>query len=182
MSDKRESKRNPSIRVIGLLGILPVILSGCGDKPFADLEKYIQQIKSRPQKPIKPLPISKPYETFTYQASEFRDPFTPDGQSMVSTNPDQSTVTPDIKRHKEPLEEYTLDSLKMVGVLENKEEIWAIMRAPDGMLYRIKEGNYMGKNYGKVTAIHEELIELTELIADEKGGWSEHQATLMLTE
>lgn len=188
MNCKREHKWGYPIRVIGLLGTLSGMLSSCSDKQLIDLEQYVQRIKSRSQGTIEPLPAVKPYEAFTYQASNLRDPFIPTVvelplESIASTGPAlKNTITPDPNRHKEPLEEYALDSLKMVGILEQGTEIWAIVRAPDGILYRIRKDNYMGRNYGRITAINEEMIELTEVVPDEKGGWSKRQTTLELAE
>jgi type IV pilus assembly protein PilP len=164
------------------------MLSGCNNKRLADLEQYVQQIKSRSQGTIEPLPAVRPYKTFTYQASGLRDPFIPTvvGLPLESIAPTSSelknTIAPDLNRHKEALEEYALDSLKMVGILKQGAEIWGIVRAPDGILYRIKKGNHMGRNYGKITSINEETIEVTEIVPDEGGGWSRRQTTLALAE
>lgn len=174
--------------IIGLLGILVVALSGCGEEQLIDLEQYTRQIKSRSQGTIEPLPAVKPYETFTYQASELRNPFiptvieSPPGLIGQTNSGPKNTTKPDLNRHKEALEEYTLDSLRMVGILKQGVEIWAIVRAPDGILYRVKKGNHMGRNHGRITSINEDMIELTEIVSDEQGGWSKRQATLALAE
>src|SRR5699024_4526097 len=162
----------------------------CRNEGLVDLKQYVQQIKSRPQGMINPPSTIKvkPYEAFTYQASGLRDPFMP---TVVEPPPESFTPTrsklkdairPDFNRYKEALEEYPLDSLRMMGTLRQGVDIWAIVRAPDGILYRVKEGNHMGQNYGKITAINEEMIKLTEIISDEGGSWSKRQVTLALVE
>jgi type IV pilus assembly protein PilP len=172
----------------GLLGPLLVVIGGCSTDNLADLERYVQEVKSRPKGAIEPIPEAKLSKYFTYQAGELRSPFAPtvvelpSDLAMEGDNSAKSKVKPDRKRLREALEEHALDSLKMVGILEQGEEIWAIIRTSDGMLYRVKKGNYMGRHDGKITHIDERRIELIELIGDEQGGWLERPATLALTE
>jgi type IV pilus assembly protein PilP len=52
----------------------------------------------------------------------------------------------------------------------------------DRGLYRVKVGNYMGQNFGLITAISDSQIELRELIQDASGDWTERQSTLQLQE
>lgn len=181
---------NCPVGIAVLLGILSAALVGCRNEGLIDLKQYVQRIKSRPQGIINPPSIIKvkPYKTFTYQASGLRDPFMP---TVVEHPPESITRTdfklkdaimPDLNRYKEALEEYPLDSLRMVGTLRQGVDIWAVVRASDGILYRVKEGNHMGQNYGKITAINEEMIKLTEIISDEGGSWLKRQVTLALAE
>jgi type IV pilus assembly protein PilP len=185
---KRGNRLNCPIETLGLLGILSVTLLGCSDEQLIDLEQYTRQIKSRSRGTIESLPAVKLYEIFTYQASDLRNPFIPTIATLPSQPSSQegseskNTTQPDLNRYKEALEEYTLDSLRMVGTLEQGVEIWAIVRASNGMLYRVKKGNYMGRNHGRIISINEEMIELTEIVPDERGGWSKRQVTLTLAE
>lgn len=169
------------IRSACSLGILSIAISGCSDTNLADLEQYVQQIKSRPAKPISPLPEIKSYKTFTYQAAVLRNPFIP---TVVELPPmvlaPEGGVRPDRERHREALENYSLDSLKMVGILQQGETIWAIIRAPDGVFYRVGKGSYLGQNYGKITRVSEEKIEITEIVPGKRGDWLEHQTMLAL--
>lgn len=162
-------------RAARLLGILSIVISGCSDNSLTDLEQYVQQMKSRPAKPISPLPEVEPYKTFAYQAADLRNPFTPTVVELPagSAHPDQS-------REREALEKYPLDSLIMVGTLRRGEAIWAIIQAPDGILYRVKEGSYLGQNYGKIIQISEEKIEIIETVPSGQGGWLERQTMLAL--
>lgn len=185
---KEWDKLKHPAKIVCLLSALSVTLSGCNDEQLADLKQYVQQVKSRPQGAIEALPEIKPHETFTYQAAELRNPFVlavaelPAGPIMQTGLGPESAIKPDLNRHKEALEEYPLDSLRMVGILEQGAEIWAIVRASDGILYRVRKGNYMGRNYGRITHINEEMIELTEIVPDEQGGWSKRQGVLALAQ
>ncbi len=93
-----------------------------------------------------------------------------------------SGIRPDVNRPREALEEYPLDSLRMVGTLEQGGQMWALVRAEDGTIHRVQPGNYVGQNYGRITRITESKIELVEIVPDGLGGWMERPATLALSE
>jgi type IV pilus assembly protein PilP len=46
----------------------------------------------------------------------------------------------------------------------------------------VREGNYMGRNYGKIIHIQEDQIELLENVPDGPNVYREHKATLILAE
>jgi type IV pilus assembly protein PilP len=171
-----------SCRIALGVALLGGLLAGCGNNT-EDLQNYIEQVKARPKGPIEPMPIIKPYETFAYTVTNLRDPFTspvvPD-ESRTQTAGDG--LKPDASRPKEALEEFPLDALRLVGSLERSGGKWSIVKAPDGAIYRVQPGNYLGQNNGKITHISDELIELTEIVEDGQGGWIERQASLALSE
>ena len=70
----------------------------------------------------------------------------------------------------------------MVGTLERNGNSWALVRMSDSTIHRVKPGNYMGQNYGKIIQITESEVELTEIVPDGLGGWMERQAALALSE
>ncbi len=177
-----------SAKLARWFSILSLVIAGCSDKDLADLKHYVQQVKSRSAGTIAPLPKMKPHETFTYQAADLRSPFVPAGITLLQAPTTQARVVPkgaiqpDWNRQREALEQYPLDSLKMVGILQQGNAVWALIRAPDEILYRVKKGNYLGQHYGRIVHIDEEKIALTETISAEQGGWLERPATLTLTE
>ncbi len=160
--------------------------SGCGGGSMSDLEAYVNEVLARPGGKITPIPPLEPYAVYTYQSSDGVDPFEP----FFQEPPEPTTVAggpgggpaPDPNRNKEELEGYSLDSLRMMGTLEQDETIWGIIRTPDGAIHRVQSGNYMGRNHGKITHISEEKIELTEIVADSQGRWQERPAGLALAE
>jgi type IV pilus assembly protein PilP len=162
------------------------MLAACSNNPTADLEKYVEEVKSQQKSSIEPLPEFQPFETFTYSANELRDPFTP----PVFSHPPAATVAqaggngikPDFDRPTEPLEEFPLDSLRMVGTMAKGQETWALILDKDSAIHRVQTGNYMGQNHGKITRITESEVELTEIIPDGLGGWMERQASIAISE
>jgi len=158
----------------------------CSSDPNADLEEYVQITKSQQKSNIEPLPEFQPYESFAYQATDLRDPFTPPTFSHVQpstrTASSNNGLKPDFNRAAEPLEEFPLDSLRMVGTLEQRQSQWALINDTDGTIHRVQTGNYAGQNHGKITRITEYEVELTEIIPDGVGGWMERQASIAISE
>lgn len=169
---------------ISIVVTLLAMLTACTDTRNIDLERYVQRIKAKPAKRISPLPEFKMYETFSYSAENLRDPFTINEDESKLINAEAIAFTtgpkPDENRNKETLEEYPLDTLRFVGHLEKDNENWAIVTSPDRLVHRVKVGNYLGQNYGRITAVSETEMEIIELVPDGMGGWIEREAALSL--
>lgn len=157
-------------------------ISGCASQDMTDLRGFVEEVKQRPPGRIEPLPEIKEVETHTYSSSELRNPFAPEQSQETQAAVAQGTgLMPDFNRRKEELESFPLDSLRMVGTVD-QEGFWGLIRTNDGTIHRVKTGNYMGLNYGKIERVSEEKIELTEIIQDGQGGYIERQATVALGE
>jgi type IV pilus assembly protein PilP len=157
----------------------------CSGSNTEDLRTYVETVKSRQHPSVDPLPEFAPYETHLYQASNDRDPFTPPVVSTPKSEVAKASgngVSPDFNRSREPLEAEPLDSLRMVGTLERAGTSWALVRMSDSTIHRVKPGNYLGQNHGKIVSITESEVELTEIVPDGLGGWMERQAALALSE
>ena len=166
-----------------LASVLSMTLSGCFNQDMSDLKRYVEDVKARKQGYIEPLPEIKQVETFTYVPGDRRSPFRPVQQGDEQAEKSSSNgIAPDPNRRKEELENYSLDSLRMVGTLQQADVMWALVQTNDKTIYRVKAGNYMGKNHGQITRIDENDIELTEIVPDGQGGYLERQASLALKE
>ncbi len=170
------------LRALSVLS-LAVLLAGCVNEDMRDLRGFIEEVKDRPPGRIEPLPEIREVETHTYSSAELRNPFAPeevaDSQESTVNN---NGLKPDFNRRKEELEAFSLDTLRMVGTLEQDDAVWGLMKTNDGTIHRVKPGNYMGMNYGKINQVLEDKIELTEIIQDGRGGYIERQATVSLGE
>ena len=165
--------------------VLAGSLAACSSNNTEDLRTYVDTVKSRQQARIEPLPEFEPFETHLYQASNERDPFTPPVYSAPKSEVAKNSgngISPDFDRPREPLEAEPLDSLRMVGTLERQNNSWALVRMSDSTIHRVKPGNYLGQNHGKIVQITESEVELTEIVPDGLGGWMERQAALALSE
>ena len=131
---------------------------------------------------VDPPPEVKPYEPFSYDNSAgLPDPFKP-RKSALKNGGLPGLNQPDLDRHKEALEEFPLDGLKMVGFLSQGNVGHAIIRSPDGKMHRVKLGNYLGQNFGQITEVSETEIKIKEMIQDSAGDWSERMGSLQLVE
>ncbi len=153
-------------------------LSGCGSGDMDDLHRFVAETGKDMQGKIEPLPEVKPYEPFSYNAFDLPDPFKP---RKLSTG-GGGGIQPDLTRPKEPLEAFSLETLKMVGVLSQKGVIQAVIKTPDNAVYHVKKGNYMGQNFGLITQITDSEVTLREIVQDSAGDWSERTSTLNLQE
>ena len=172
--------------VIGWCAVaLSLLLAACANDKFEDLNEYVKEVQTRPGIPIAPLPEIKPYERFVYRDENLRDPFRPAVKApppSASSGNSRSKLRPNIDRNREALEQYSLDTLKMVGSLNKDKDKWAIVKTSDGLIYRVKAGNHIGKNFGEITRITDKQIDITEIISDGLGSWIERQATLKISQ
>lgn len=168
-------------------------LAGCSEPDFSDLNKYIAEVKARPKSAIEPLPEIKVVEPFLFNSEGLRDPFsavTEDAHDDLTEKFVGSGIKPDPLHQKEDLEHYPLDALRMVGTMNVGSQLWGLIKVNVtdgkvqdngiGTIHRVKVGNYMGSNYGKIIRIAEDKIELMEIVPDKPGTWREQQQELPL--
>ena len=161
-----------------------LFLAACGGDEHQDLKAELKSLTSDLRGRIAPLPVVKPYEPVPYRAFDLPDPF---GSAKIelaiaaAAKSKGGANAPDATRPKEPLEAYPLESLKMVGTLAQKGVTYALVRA-DASVYRVKAGNYLGQNFGVITGITENQINLKELVQDASGDWTERKIALQIVE
>jgi type IV pilus assembly protein PilP len=173
----RASRLAPALLAAALVG-------GCGGD-MSDLETYVADVKGRKNKAIEPIPTPKPYEAFLYIPASRRDPFQPPAPTRtagLAGGPGNGGIQPDFDRNKEPLEEFPLDALKMVGTITLQSRWYALVQAPEGVVHRVTLGDHLGQNFGKISQITESEVQLMEIIPDGFGGWMQRPATLALAE
>jgi len=179
-TDMSPTNRLPSLRLPTRIAtgiVIAMSLAAC-TPGMDDLRAYIDEVKQRPGPPLDPLPVMRQFETFEYAAQDLRDPF---------SNPREASVAgegprPDPDRRRELLESFPLDGLDMVGTLGEGAEMVALILDPDLVVHRVKVGNYMGQNEGRIVGIADDRVELIELVPDVAEGWVERQATVALDE
>ena len=171
------------MRRLGLLIALSCLaLASCGGEQHSDLRQFVKESDNMPRGRIPPLPEVRPYEPFEYAAFDLMDPFVPrkiDSAKPPKTGPIDPRLL-DPNRRKGPLEAFPLENLRMVGSLQQKQAFFAVIKTPDNNLYRVRSGDFMGQNFGRVTEISESAVKLKELIQDSGNEWKEEERTLML--
>jgi type IV pilus assembly protein PilP len=172
----------PSLRIVVLLA-LSATLAACGGRDFSDLDRYMEEKDARPGGVIAPIPTFKAYEAFAYSATRLRSPFDrPIEVREITQLQSVSAIKPDEDRPKEFLEQYTFDSLAMVGTLARDGREWALVRDPDGGIHRVTEGNYLGRNHGRIVELTDTYVAVVEIVTDgTTDGWVERPRTIELS-
>ncbi|MCG7201333.1 pilus assembly protein PilP [Marinobacter pelagius] len=169
------------------LGVCLVsLLTACTqDSGFSDLDQFMAETRAKPRGHVEPLPEFKAYEAFTYSAADRRAPFEPPVDVQLTMVDDQpvSDVEPDLDRPREVLENFDLKELSMVGTLQGPTgNLFALIRDSSGGIHRVRAGNYMGRNYGRIVGVSETRLELIEIVPNGSGGWVERPRSLSLDE
>jgi len=167
-----------NIFLLALFVISLTMVAACTQNDYTDLEAFVQSSGNGLQGQVDPVPDVKLHQYFTYQAFDISSPFVPRKNDQAQTI--TSGVQPDLNRHKEVLESYPLESLSMVGSLQQHDSIFALIKSPDGTLHRVKIGNHLGQNFGKIDHISEAEVKLSEIVQDGVNEWTERNSALML--
>lgn len=154
-----------------------LLLASCGESDDQDLRSWMAEQGLAAKGKIDPIPAIRPYQAFTYNAFDQADPFKP---RKIETG--KGSRGPDTARRKEVLESYPLETLKMVGTLQKGQAIIGLVKASDNRVFQVRQGNYMGQNFGVITAISDGEVAMKELFQDGAGDWAERQTKLMLQE
>ena len=164
-------------RAMLILGLLTI--SACS-QDVSDLQTFIAQTKTAHVGSVKAIPQFKPYESFSYSAAELRDPFVANANLDDDETTKTSLLNPDSSRPKQPLEVFPLDTLRMVGILEQNEQLWGLIKDPQNIVHRVQVGNYMGQSEGRITEINDSAIYLVEVVPDGIGGYIERDASIAI--
>ncbi|MES2049239.1 MAG: pilus assembly protein PilP [Pseudomonadota bacterium] len=167
-----------------ILSPLFLVLTGCGDNGITELQQWMDTVKKESRVVISKVSEPKVYVPIPYSGKSQIDPFNPAKLLVVLARmkaESNNGLRPDMERRREVLEAFPLDSLKMVGVIEKANVRNALIQG-DKTVYQAKLGNYVGQNFGKITKITDTEIEVTEIVQDATGDWTERKATLELLE
>ena len=164
-----------------------LILAGCGSSGEDDLRQWMSELRSTTKPRVSPLTEPKQFLPQAYSSESGVEPFNSlkltqalrrDSTQLASN---AALIAPEMARRKEPLETYPLDAMAMVGSLDKTGMPTALLKV-DNLLYQVRVGNYIEQNYGKISRINENSIQLREIVQDATGDWVERTATLDLQE
>lgn len=159
------------------------LLAGCAGEND-ELQAWMEQQKREVRPSVQPLVPPKQFTPQAYQSADGVEPFALQKLTVAlkqEAKQPNSALAAELNRRKEPLEAYPLDSMTMVGSVNRKGTLYALIKV-DNLLYQVKPGDYLGQNYGKVTSITETEIALREIVQDAAGEWIERQSNLQLQE
>lgn len=173
------SELMPSLKRLTIVSSV-LFLGACGGSDVSDLERFVSDKTERPGGLIEPIPTFTAYEAFAYSAQGMRSPFDrPVEVVQLAALRLRSTVAPDRARAREFLEQFSVDSLMLVGKLKRQGVEWALLRDPSGGIHRVREGNYVGPDHGKVVDVGDDYVAIMEIVTDgTANGWVERPRTL----
>ncbi len=170
------------MRITISLFLAALLLAGCGGEEFQDLRDFVKNAGADMRGKVQPPPEVKPYEPFTYDNDAgLPDPFKPRKPDIRGAGHGGANQ-PNLNRPKEELEDFPLESLKMVGYLSRKGVGEALIRSAEGKVYRVKVGNYIGLNFGQVVSVTETEVKIKEMVQDSAGDWTERESSLELVQ
>lgn len=170
-----------SPRFLWLLAATTITLTACSSQT-ADLEDFVAGLKQRDPVQPAPIPAIKTFAAFQYQAEGKKDPFAAAAQEKRTAKSGGSGAGPNLDRNKEPLEEFPLDALRMLGIIESGGKMFALIKAPDGIVHRVTNSNHLGQNYGEIVGITEAEVSIKEFVLDSLDDWTERPASLSLAQ
>jgi type IV pilus assembly protein PilP len=180
--DANMTRARTTARLLSLC--LVALLSACTDNEgMIALQDYVSSVVNRPPGVIEPPPEFVTYEAFTYSAASLRGPFDlPVDASAALRNQQNNLVRPDENRVREPLENFAIGNLAMVGTLGRGGETWALIRDENGSVTRVGVGNYLGRNHGRISAVTQNQVDIVEIVPTGDGGWIERPQSIPLTQ
>lgn len=165
------------------IGVALMGLAGCNSSSdFDDLKQFMADVRARPVGSIEPTPKFRPYEAFTYAASNLRSPFQPAIKvDLVNRQKGSHLIHPDPARVKQFLEGFNIEVFEMVGTLSNETGTFALLRGAGGV-HRVKVGDYLGRNDGRIVGINDSAVQVIEIVPDGEGAWLERPRSISLKE
>lgn len=165
--------------------LMAVLLAGCGDSDVQEVRTWMKQIDAQTQVRVPPLAEPKVFVPFAYARKDDIDPFNPNKLlaelAKQAATGGGSGIKPDMERRKELLESYPLDTIKMVGTIEKKGVVHAVLQV-DRAVHQVVVGQHLGENYGRITGINDNTVTIKEIVQDATGDWVERQSRLELQE
>jgi type IV pilus assembly protein PilP len=169
---------------MGALALTAVLLAGCSDSDVKEVRDWMAQVNKDTKVKVVPLAPPKTFIPFAYTARDAVDPFSPNkllAELARAAEKSDNKYRPDMERRKEPLESYPLDTFVMVGVMQKGGINYALLQL-DRAVHQVRVGQRIGQNYGLVTGVTENAVNIKEVVQDAGGEWVERMSKLELQE
>lgn len=161
---------------------LAFMLAACSDSDVREVQQWMADTEKKTKVTVKPLAEPKTFTAFAYQAGDAIEPFSQNKllaelarTDAGSTNP----LKPDTERRRELLETFPLDTMQMVGVLQKGGDNHALLQV-DRAVHQVRAGQRIGQNFGVITSVTEQAVNIREVVQDATGDWVERMSKLEL--
>jgi type IV pilus assembly protein PilP len=162
-----------------LLFLCPLLLLGCAAEEHQDLREWMREEAKGMRGKVAPLPEITAFPVVAYETETLTPPFAPG--KIVTLEAVADKTAPDRSRPQQPLEIFPLEDLKVVGVIMAGTVPYALIQTPPpNKPKHVRVGEYMGRSFGKITAISRDGLTVRETIKDANGAWVEQERTLMV--
>tara|TARA_B100000767_G_scaffold274686_1_gene308504 strand:- start:804 stop:1328 length:525 start_codon:yes stop_codon:yes gene_type:complete len=160
-----------------------VFLSSCGGNNHQDLAAFIDAVSRDAVPTVIDIPKSESYHSFKYDVASYRSPFTPAIDSLPEKNlshNEQDMVKPDFNRAKHYLESIQIEKMTMVGTISQFSIQWALLMTSNGQIHKVKKGQFIGRNHGRVTDVSNEYLQVNEIISNGQNTWANRVRTIKM--
>lgn len=166
---------------------LALALTGCFSSEQEDLQAWMTSERNATKPKVETISEPTKFIPQSYTSEAVLEPFSNEklvavlrgAQSVTAVN--SALIEPELNRRKEPLEDFPLDTMVLVGSLTKQGQLVALIKV-NGLLYQVKSGQYLGQNFGRILRVSETEVTLREIVQDPGGEWVERQAALQLQE
>ena len=158
-----------------------LLLTACSDSDVREVNDWMLQVKQQTKLAVPPLTAPKTFVPFVYASTGSLDPYSPNKllSELAKGVRDGRGAKPDMERRKDALESFPLDTMKMVGTIQDKKAVYALLQI-DKVNYRARAGEHIGTDYGLVTSVTESAVNIKETVQDASGDWVERLSKLEL--
>ncbi len=176
---------NKISKLMTVVGIA-LLTQSCIGSDMSDLESFVATAHKDRRPEIEPLPEIPPFKAFEYASQDGNDPFSSD--NIVTNNGEGRGAgvgtRPDSDRRRQPLEQYPLDALTLVGTITKDGIPNVVVKTNEGSALLATIGNYMGQNDGKIKEIipEEQRVVLVETVLDPAGRWITRDVEMTINE
>lgn len=162
-----------------LLFLCPLLLLGCAAEEHQDLREWMREEAKGMRGKVAPLPEITAFPVVAYETETLTPPFAPG--KIVTLEAVADKTAPDRTRPQQPLEVFPIEDLKVVGVIMAGAVPYALIQTPPpNKPKHVRVGEYMGRSFGKITAISRDGVTVRETIKDVNGAWVEQERSLMV--
>ena len=123
-----------------VLALAVLLLAGCGDSDVREVRTWMDETRAQTRPLVKPLPAPKEFVPYAYNQQGTLDPFSAEKMAGPGTMTAQANkLQPDLNRPREALENYPIDTMKMVGMMQKDGVGFALVQI-DRSVYRVRAG------------------------------------------
>ncbi len=157
--------------------LLSLLLLGCAAEEHQDLREWMREEARGMKGKVAPLPEITAFPVVAYETETLTPPFSPSKIVTLDVSADKSA--PDRSRPQQPLEAFPIEDLRVMGIIMAGSVPYALIQTPPpNKPKHVRVGEYMGRSFGKITAITSDAITVLETVKDANGAWVSQERQL----